>query len=35
MLLQVERAGVKIAVEPERAQASLAKEPRNPNDPRA
>jgi 3-hydroxyisobutyrate dehydrogenase len=35
MLLQCERAGVKIAVEPERAQASLAKEPRNTNDPRA
>ena len=35
MLIQAERAGVKIAVEPERAQASLAKEPRNPNDPRA
>ena len=35
MLLQQERAGVKIAVEPERAQASLAKEPRSTNDPRA
>ncbi len=34
MLLQCERAGVKIAVEPERAQASLAKEPRSANDPR-
>jgi 3-hydroxyisobutyrate dehydrogenase len=35
MLLQQERAGVKIAVEPERAQAALAKEPRSANDPRA
>jgi hypothetical protein len=35
MILQCERAGVTIAVDPERAKAALAKEPRNPNDPRA
>jgi 3-hydroxyisobutyrate dehydrogenase len=35
MLIQQERAGVKIAVEPERAQASLAREPRSTTDPRA
>src|SRR5277367_6573454 len=35
MLLQTERAGVTIAVTPERAQESLAKEPRSANDPKA
>jgi 3-hydroxyisobutyrate dehydrogenase len=35
MVIQQERAGVKIAVEPERAQASLAREPRSATDPRA
>jgi 3-hydroxyisobutyrate dehydrogenase len=35
MALQTERAGVTIAVDPGRAQESLAKEPRNTNDPRA
>jgi len=35
MALQTERAGVKIAVDPERAKESLAKEPRAGNDPRA
>jgi 3-hydroxyisobutyrate dehydrogenase len=35
MLLQTERAGVTIAVTPEHAQESLAKEPRSANDPKA
>jgi 3-hydroxyisobutyrate dehydrogenase len=35
MVLQQERAGVTIAVDPERAKESLAKEPRAGNDPRA